>query len=89
VTGFVTVEFFGIPRQRAGRAELAVPAGTVAEALAAVVCDCPGLHGLLNDSRGLSAEYLLSINGERFVSNLGQRLRPGDQLWLLSADAGG
>jgi hypothetical protein len=32
----VTVEFFGIPRQRAGRAELVVPAGTVAEALAAV-----------------------------------------------------
>ena len=30
-TDLVTVEFYGVPRQRAGRAELAVAAGTVAE----------------------------------------------------------
>jgi hypothetical protein len=37
----------------------------------------------------LSPHYLLSINGEQFVTDLQQKLRPGDRLLLLSADAGG
>ena len=42
----VTVEFYGVPRQRAGRSELAVAARTVAELLEAVERACPGLAGL-------------------------------------------
>ena len=37
----VTVEFFGVPRQRAGRAELTVSANTIAEVLAAVRARLP------------------------------------------------
>ena len=56
-TGQVTVEFFGIPRHRAGRAELAVPAGTVAELLAAVERACPALAGLVRDGRVLGFRH--------------------------------
>jgi molybdopterin converting factor small subunit len=84
----VTVEFFGVPRARAGRAELAVEAATAAEALAAVEHACPGLKGLLREGR-LAPHYLLSVNGERFVTRLDEPLGPGTRLLLLSADAGG
>jgi molybdopterin converting factor small subunit len=85
----VTVEFFGIPRRRAGRAELAVRAATVTEALAAVERACPDLTGLVHVGGALSRHYLLSLGGKEFVSDLRQPLRTGDRLLLLSADAGG
>jgi molybdopterin synthase sulfur carrier subunit len=86
--GSVTVEFFGVPRLRAGRAELRVPAGTAGEVLAAVEQACPGLGGLIRAGR-LSPFYLLSVDGQRFVADLGQEVGPGERLLLLSADAGG
>jgi hypothetical protein len=85
----VTVEFYGIPRQRAGRVELAVNAGTMAEVLGAVECVCPKLGRLLDAHGRLSPHYLVSLDGQSFVADLRQRLRPGDRLLLLSADAGG
>ena len=88
-TGTVTVEFFGVPRLRAGRAELTVRAATVAELLSAVARDCPGLAGLAQADGGPAAHYLLSINGRRFVTGTEQTLAPGDRVLLLSADAGG
>ena len=87
--GAVTVEFYGIPRQRAGRAELVLPAGTVAETLAAVRRACPGLANLMQEDGRLAPHYLLSINGHRFVTDVQQPLRSGDRLLLLSADVGG
>jgi molybdopterin converting factor small subunit len=85
----VTVEFYGIPRQRAGRAELDVSAGTVAEALTAVERACPQLAGLLAPAGQLCPHYLVSLQGHRFVTALDQPLHSGDRLLLLSADAGG
>ncbi len=85
----ITVEFFGIPRQRAGRAELVLPAATVANTLAAIEQACPGLAGLVQAGEGLSPHYLLSINGQRFLQDFDQSLQPGDRLLVLSADAGG
>jgi molybdopterin converting factor small subunit len=84
----VTVEFFGVPRLRAGRAELAVEARTVAEALAAIERACPRLEGLVKAGR-LAPHYLLSVNGEWFVTRLDEPLAPSTRLLLLSADAGG
>jgi hypothetical protein len=84
----VTVELFGVPRLWAGRAELQVPAGTAEDVLSAVEQACPRLAGLVSGGR-LNAHYLLSINGRAFVSNLAQRVGPGERLLLLSADAGG
>jgi hypothetical protein len=85
----VVVEFFSIPRQRAGRAELAVPAGSVREVLAAVERACPALTDLVRPDGRLSPHYLFSLDGQRFLTDAGQALRPGERLWLLSADAGG
>jgi hypothetical protein len=85
----VTVEFYGIPRLRAGRPELAVRATTVAEALVAVEQACPGLAGLVQSEGRLAPHYLLSLDGRRFVTDARQPLRPGERLLLLSADAGG
>jgi molybdopterin converting factor small subunit len=85
----VTVEFYGIPRQRAGRAELAVAARTVAEVLAAVELACPGLAGLVQPGEKLATHYLLSLNGQHFMQNGNEPVRRGDRFMLLSADAGG
>ena len=87
--GLVTVEFFGIPRHRAGRADVAVPADTVSQLLQSVAQACPQLQDLRQADGRLSPHYLLSINGEPFLTDLQQKLRPGDRLLLLSADAGG
>lgn len=87
--GIVTVEFFGIPRHRAGRAEVALPADTVSQLLQGLTQACPQLQDLRQPDGRLSPHYLLSINGEEFVTDLHQKLRPGDRLLLLSADAGG
>lgn len=85
----VTVEFYGIPRQRAGVRELRVRAESVGELLAAVQAACPGLAGLTRADGRLAPQYLLSFDGQRFVTVNAELLRPGDRLLLLSADAGG
>jgi len=85
----VTVEFYGVPRQRAGRAELPVAAGTVAEVLHAVERNCPGMKGLITAAGGLSAHYLVSVDGEEFVTDFQRTLGSGSRVLVLSADAGG
>ena len=85
----VTVEFYGVPRRRAGRAELAVDASTAADALAQATKVCPGLGDVLTPGSRLAPQYLLSVNGERFVADLSEPLPAGARLLLLSADAGG
>lgn len=88
-TGTVTVELFGIPRQCAGRAEVAVRAGTVGELLAEVARACPALSGMIQPNGRLAPQYLLSLDGQRFLQEPHERLQPGDRVLLLSADAGG
>jgi molybdopterin converting factor small subunit len=86
---FVTVEFYGMPRARAGRAELTVSASTAGEALEAIATACPALAHVRQPNGRLAPHYLLSLDGERFITDLAQPLRTGDRLLLLSADAGG
>ncbi len=87
--GTVTVEFYGIPRQRAGRQELTVPAGTLHDILEAVESQCPGLVGLRDAGGRLAPHFLLSVDGRSFVSGADQIIAPGQRLLLLSADVGG
>jgi hypothetical protein len=87
--GTVIVEFYGIPRQRAGVAELTVRAGPVAEVLTAIKEACPGLADLTHADGKLSGHYLVSIDGKGFISDPRQPLARGTRLLLLSADAGG
>jgi molybdopterin converting factor small subunit len=85
----ITVEFFGIPRQRAGCAEAVVAGETLADVLAALERGYPGLRGLRRADGGPAKHYLISLDGARFLSDPQQRLEPGSRLLLLSADAGG
>jgi molybdopterin converting factor small subunit len=84
----VIVEFYGIPRQRAGRAELIVAAATLGDALALIERQCPELAGLCAEGR-LAPHYRLSLDGKQFLTDLNQHLAEGSRLLLLSADAGG
>lgn len=85
----ITIEFFGVPRARAGVKQLFVSAATVSEAFAAVIQKCPKLADLLQGDGSLSPQYLVSLDGQYFVSDISHPLLPGDRLLLLSADAGG
>jgi hypothetical protein len=84
----VVVEFYGIPRQRAGRANLAVQARTIAEALQAAERACPPLAGLMQQGT-LAPHLALSIDGRVFTHELERRLTSGERILLMSADAGG
>jgi molybdopterin converting factor small subunit len=84
----ITVEFFGLARKRAGRAEVSVFASTVAAALAGISRECPALSEVLEDGR-LSSRYLTAINAGPFLADMNRPLAPGDRLLLLGADAGG
>jgi molybdopterin converting factor small subunit len=85
----ITVEFYGMPRLRAGTATLNVRARDVGELLTALDDVCPELGCLVETVCRLNPQYLLSINGHRFSTNLQVPLRVGDRVLLLSADAGG
>jgi len=85
----ITVEFLGMPRQRAGREKLRVKARTVGEMLRAVQETCPGLADLKRPDGCLAPHYLVSIDGKRFTSDDGDQLAGGARVLILSADAGG
>jgi hypothetical protein len=85
----ITVEFYGVPRQRAGQAELSVRATRLREALHAVQQACPKLADLINADGRLAPHYLLSIDGVGFVTDMAETLESGSRVLLLSADAGG
>jgi len=83
----VRVEFYGLARLRAGRAELPVEAATVGSALAAADAACPELR-VMRDT-GLSPEYVVSLGGTRFTTDPAEPLADGVSLLVLGADAGG
>jgi hypothetical protein len=88
-TNTVTVEFFGIPRHRAGRSTLSVAAAPLAQVLEAIEHACPALAGLRGPGGQLAKHYLLSLDGQRFLRDPTEEVPPGTRLLLLSADAGG
>jgi hypothetical protein len=85
----VTIELFGIPRQRAGLEQITVQASTLADAVCQLEVSCPRLAGMIQANGTLSPQYLLSLNGVRFVGDLRMKLPVKARLLLLSADAGG
>lgn len=83
----VRVEFYGLARLRAERAEVLVAAATVGDALAAADAVCSGLRSRCD--KALSPEYRLSIDGTHFTDDLSEPLAEGQSLIVLGADAGG
>ncbi len=85
----ITVELFGVPRQRAGVAQVQADGARLDEVLAALVRRFPRLAGECIADGRLAPGYLANLNGRRFVTDPATALAPGDALLILSTDAGG
>lgn len=85
----VFVEFFGIPRIRVGRREYQARSGTVGSILAELQENCSGLGELCDPEGLLCPQYLLSLDGTRFLMDPTEEVPVGSRLILLSADVGG
>ena len=82
------VELLGIPRERAGVAELELQADTLGQLLTALAVRFPSLGELITADR-LQPSIVANLNGDQFVSDPRTRLSEDDCVLILSADAGG
>jgi molybdopterin converting factor small subunit len=82
------VELLGVPRERAGVAELEMQADTLGQLLAALALRFPSLGELISAER-LQPSIVANLNGDQFVSDPGTQLGKDDCVLILSADAGG
>jgi molybdopterin converting factor small subunit len=85
----IRIEFFGIPRRRAGVAEIEINAATLGEALGEVRRRLPQLDDVFLANGRLGGGYLANLNGRNFVGDPATPLADGDCLLILSSDAGG
>jgi len=85
----VHLEFYGIPRQRAGVASIDVEADTLPQALRQAAIALPDFARDCLDGKHLRSDYLANVNGRSFTSIAETPLQPGDTVLILSADAGG
>jgi sulfur-carrier protein len=86
----ITVELFGIPRQRAGVAKTEAAGTRLDEVVADLARRFPRLaEECFCDDGRLKSGTLANLNGRRFVTDPATALSPGDALLILSADAGG
>jgi molybdopterin converting factor small subunit len=82
------VELLGLPRERAGVAELDLDAETLGQLLVALTVRFPSFNELITDDR-LNPSFTANLNGDRFISDPRTRLGKDDSVLILSADAGG
>src|SRR5262249_13718656 len=72
-----------------GRAAVEVRGRTIADVLRAVVDECPRLVELVAADGSVSGQFLVSVDGERFVRDTTEVIRRGSRLLILGAEAGG
>ena len=82
------VEFFGVPRERAGVAELELHAETLGQLITTLANRFPSLGDLIAGDH-LRSSFVANLNGDRFVSDPRTQLSEEDCVLILSADAGG
>jgi molybdopterin converting factor small subunit len=82
------VEFFGVPRERAGLSRLEVQAETLGQLLETLAAQIPSLARFIGVNR-LHPSFVANLNGDQFVSEPGTPLSANDCVLILSADAGG
>jgi molybdopterin converting factor small subunit len=82
------VEFLGVPRQRAGIAQMDVEAETLGQLLVTLAREVPSLAELIEVDH-LHSALVANLNGEEFISDPQTPLRQDDSVLILSADAGG
>ena len=85
----IEVEFFGIPRARAGVDKVTASGECLGDVLVDLAARFPDLAEACIDDRHLSTGYTANLGGERFVTDPETTLSEGDTLLLLNLDAGG
>ena len=91
----VLVEFFGIPRQRAGVAEMIIerPSAdspvTLGEILKALAAELPDFARHCLEGDRLQNGYIANLGGRQFITDPSALIQDGENLLILSADAGG
>jgi molybdopterin converting factor small subunit len=86
------VEFFGVPRDRAGTSEMEVHADTLGQLLETLATRIPSLDKIIGGNGSgvrLHPSFVANLNGDRFVSDPRTPLGKDDCVLILSADAGG
>ena len=82
------VEFYGLPRARAGVSGIELQANTLGELLEKLAAEVPPLGEFVGADH-LHPVVVANLNGDRFVSDPATPLSENDHLLILSADAGG
>ncbi|MDP7016807.1 MAG: MoaD/ThiS family protein [Pirellulaceae bacterium] len=88
----IRVEFYGVPRQRAGVSSVELPARaeiTLGAVLTELAGQFPELAVDCISGESLQRAAAVSLDGDRFVRDPATLLSDGQCLLLLSADAGG
>ncbi len=89
----VTVEFFGIARERAGRPDVEVCVGVDSTRLGDVLLEVaerlPALVGECLSGERPQAGFLVNINARQFLTDPDTPVHAGDHVLLMTADAGG
>jgi len=85
----VTVEFFGIPRTRAGVAQTTASGSSLGDVLIHLAGRFPRLAETCIDRNNLRAGFVANLDGEQFVTDPKTKLADGARVLLLSLDAGG
>ena len=91
----VLVEFFGIPRQRAGLARLSLSlpqaetAPTLGEVLSALGNELPDFARACLDGNQLRPGLLANVDGKFFTTDPATEIPAGASVLILSADVGG
>ncbi len=87
------VEFFGIPRVRAGVAETVINLADgeidLGDVLAMLAKRFPTLSRECFVDGAMRDGFAANVNGRRFICRPEDRLKAGETLLLFSADAGG
>ena len=87
--GFITVEFLGIPKLKAGVSFCKVPAGSLSSVIDYLKNQFPRLSQEFLHSPSGKSHVLYSLNGDYFLNDPETILLEGQQLLIISADAGG
>lgn len=86
----VQLEFFGIPRLRAGVSTVQVAPGELSQVLLQAAGSLPEFGRACVTAEGrLQAGYLACLNGRQFTTDPQVHVAAGDAVVILSADAGG
>jgi molybdopterin converting factor small subunit len=90
---FVTIEYFGVPRQKTGVSSDSLSFVNSPTLLSDVLTEIARQHTAFGDQcltgDQLSRETIINLNGDEFIRSLDTQVVNGDHILILSTDAGG